>query len=253
MLKTRIIPCLLLKDKGLVKGRQFKDHYYVGDPINAVRIFSEKEASELVFLDITATFEKRTLDIVFITKIAEESCMPFTVGGGIKTIKDVKKILNAGSEKVSINTQAVDNPTFIKEIADTFGHQSIVVSIDVKKNKHGAYEVYTRSGTKPTGLDPVEWALKVESLGAGEILLGSIDLDGTMCGYDILLIKKVSAKVRIPVIACGGAGKLEDFGKAIKLGGCSAVAAGSYFVFYGKKRAVLINYPSDEEIREVIQ
>ncbi len=253
MLKTRIIPCLLLKDKVLVKGEQFKNYKYIGDPINAVRIFSEKQASELCFLDIDATAENRIPDLNFITKIAEECDMPFAVGGGIKTIDDVKEILNAGAEKIVINSQAVENPLLIKEISQTFGNQSVIVSIDVKKNKNGKYEVYTHSGTKPTGLDPLDWACQAELLGAGEILLCSIDLDGSMKGYDIPLIKKISDKVKVPVIASGGAGKIKDFNTAIKKGHCSAVAAGSYFVFYGAKRAVLISYPDDKEVKEAMK
>lgn len=253
MLKTRIIPCLLLKDKVLVKGEQFKNHKYIGDPINAVRIFSEKEASELFFLDIVATSQKRIPDLKFIAKIAEECDMPFAVGGGIKTVQDAKEILKAGAEKVVINSAAVENPNLIKEIAKNFGTQSVVVSIDTHKNRKGEYEVYTNSGANLTSLNPVDWAVQVESLGAGEILLCSIDKEGMMKGYDLALIKKIADKVKIPVVACGGAGHLKDFKDALKKSHCSAVAAGSLFVFYGSKRAVLINYPDEKEIRELLK
>jgi cyclase len=249
MLIPRVIPCLLLKDKGLVKTIKFKNPKYVGDPINAVRIFNEKEVDELIFLDVNATIEKRPPPLDVISQISDECLMPLTFGGGISTVDQVKQVLNAGAEKVSINTSAVENPILIKEASENFGSQSIVVAIDVKKKLFGKYEVFTHDGTISTGLDPFQFSQKMEQFGAGEILINSIDRDGTMLGYDINLIKSVTTAVNIPVIACGGAGKIQDFSEALLAGGASAVAAGSLFVFYGKRRAVLINYPAREELQ----
>ena len=248
MLKARVIPCLLLKNKGLVKTVQFKEPRYVGDPINAVWIFNQKEVDELIFLDIMATKEKKKPSIELISKISDECFMPLTVGGGIRSVEDIKELLNAGAEKVSINTYAVENPSFIKEASNVFGSQSIVVAIDVKRHKKGLYEVFTRRGSKPAGIDPVSLAVQMEAMGAGEILLNSIDRDGTWEGYDVELIRAVSDAVNIPVIACGGAGNLEDFAAAINGGHASAVAADSFFVFHGRRRAVLINFPTNEEL-----
>ncbi len=246
MLKTRVIPCLLLKNLGLVKTVKFSDPKYIGDPINAVKIFNDKEVDELIFLDITATNEKRKPSFEFISRIAKECFMPFSYGGGIRSLEDIKEILRLGTEKVVINSYAFENPGFIKEASKIFGRQSIIASIDVKKN-----EVFTNSGTRPTGLNPVDYAIKMEQMGTGEIFLNSIDKDGIMEGYDLELVKSVSEKVNIPVIISGGAGKLEDFKKAINHG-ASAVSAGSMFVFIGKNRAVLINYPNQRELEQVL-
>lgn len=251
MLKTRIIPCLLLKQKGLVKTVKFDKPRYVGDPINAIKIYNEKEAHELVFLDITATKEKRVPTSELVTQISDECLMPLAVGGGIRTMEDVQRLLKAGAEKVVLNTIAVEDPNFVKKAADAFGNQSITVSIDAKKSFFGKYEVFTNSGTRNTKLNPVEFAKEMEQKGAGEIFINSINLDGTREGYDLKLIKMVSDSVTIPVIACGGAGNIEDFGKAVHEGGASAVAAGSMFVFHGRRQAVLINFPNKDEIRRV--
>ncbi|TLD40944.1 MAG: Imidazole glycerol phosphate synthase cyclase subunit [Candidatus Jettenia ecosi] len=253
MLKTRVIPCLLLKNRGLIKTIKFKDPKYVGDPINAVRIFNEKEVDELIFLDTTATLENRKPNFQFISEIASECFMPFGYGGGIRDVNDIKEIFNLGVEKIIINSYAVENPDFIRKASELYGSQSIVVSIDVKKNFFGKYEIYTQSGKKPTKLDPVEFAVKMQEFGAGEIFLNSIDRDGTLQGYDIELIKKVSESLSISVIASGGAGKIEDFVDAAKKGGASAVAAGSMFIFHGKYRAVLINYPSPGLIERILR
>lgn len=251
MLQTRVIPCLLLKNNGLVKTVQFKDPKYVGDPINAVKIFNEKEVDELIFLDITATIENRKPNFKVISDIASECFMPFGYGGGIRNLDDIKKLFNLGVEKVVINSYAFENPQFIKDASEIFGSQSIIVSIDVKKSLFGKYEVFTQSGKKNIKLDPVKYAMLMENMGAGELFLNSIDRDGTMQGYDIELIKKVSESIKIPVIACGGVSKIEDFGEAVKKGGASGVAAGSMFVFYGKHRAVLISYPSIHELEKI--
>ena len=250
MLKTRVIPCLLLKGQGLVKTVKFKNPKYVGDPINAVKIFNDKEVDELIFLDIEATVEGRKPPIKLISEIASECFMPLSYGGGLRNMDDIKAIFNLGVEKVIINSYAIELPTFINEASKFYGNQSIVVAIDVKRSSKGKYEIFSRGGKKKTNLDPVEYAMKMETLGAGEIFLNSIDRDGTMEGYDIELIKEVTESVSIPVIACGGAGKIEDIVDAVKKGGASAVAAGSMFVFHGKHRAVLTTYPSVEELEK---
>jgi len=245
---TRIIPCLLLKGCGLVKTVKFKNPKYVGDPINAVRIFNDKEVDELVFLDISASSEGRDPPYEVIRDIAGECFMPVSYGGGISTILQMKRILNSGVEKVVINSAVVRNPTLIRAAADCFGSQSIVVSIDAKKKWTGKYEVCTHAGMQGTGMDPVEWAHIVEHEGAGEIMLNAIDRDGTMAGFDDKLISNVSHALNIPVIAVGGAGHVEHFDSAVRAG-ASAVSAGSMFVFQGPHRAVLISYPITSEIR----
>jgi imidazole glycerol-phosphate synthase subunit HisF len=252
MFRPRVIPVLLLKGKGLVKTVQFKNPTYIGDPINAVKIFNDMEADELVFLDITATNENRIPSAEIIKRISDEAFMPFAVGGGIKSINDVKSLIQAGAEKVVINSSSVTNPQLITEAANIFGNQSIIVSIDVKKNFWGKKLVYINCGQKSTGISPVEHAQKMEEAGAGEILINSIDLDGTMSGYDIELIKSVSESVFVPVVASGGAGNLNHFKSAITEGKASAVAAGSMFVFHGPRRGVLINYPEKKELAELI-
>ena len=237
----------------MVKTIRFKDPSYIGDPINAIRIYNEKEVDELIFLDITATVEGRQPPFKIISDIAGECFMPVAYGGGVRRLEDIKTIFNLGIEKVAINSYAVENPEFVKLAADRFGSQSIVVSIDARKRRWGQrYQVYTHGGREPTGLDPVEFAVQMQAMGAGEILLTSIDRDGTYEGYDIELIKKVTGAVGLPVIACGGTGKVEDFGAAVKQGGASACAAGSMVVYFGRNRAVLINFPTRRELEKVL-
>ncbi len=250
MIKTRVIPCLLLKNSVLVKTVQFGSPRYVGDPINAVRIFNEKEVDELALVDITATVQNKKPPFDFLKKIAEECFMPVAYGGGIRQLEDIGKIFNLGIEKVIINSQAAENPEFVKQAAEKFGSQSIAVSIDARKNALGNYEVFTRSGTKTANVNPVDFATLMAKMGAGEIFLNSIDKDGTMSGYDLELIREVSDAVNVPIIASGGAGKKEDFREAVDAG-ASAVAAGSIFVFYGKNRSVLISYPTKKELEQV--
>jgi cyclase len=252
MFRPRVIPCLLLWNKGLVKTVRFNDPTYLGDPINIVKIFNDKEVDELVFLDITATVENKKPPFKLISEIASECFMPLGYGGGIKNLEDIRTILSLGVEKIFINSYAVENPFFIRRAADLFGSQSIVVSIDVKKSLFIKYQVFTRCGKKATGLDPVRFAVEMEQMGAGELLLNSIDRDGTMQGYDITLIRAVSEAVGIPVVACGGARTVNDLAEAIKQGGASAAAAGSMFVFHGPHRAVLINFPSSEELQQAL-
>lgn len=256
MFRPRIIPCLLLKEKGLVKTIQFRDPRYIGDPINAVRIFNEKEADELIFLDIMASREggffglRRQAPIAFdlIVKISRECMMPLSYGGGITTTDEIQKLFGIGVEKVIINTQAAENPELIREASEIFGSQSIIVSIDAKKSIQGNYEVCIRGGAKSTGKDPVAFSREMAEAGAGELMINAIDQDGMMSGYDISLIKTVADAVSVPVIACGGAGKIEDLSDAYLNGHASAMAAGSMFVFHGRKRAVLINYPTRSEL-----
>ena len=250
MLKTRVIPCLLLRGAGFVKTTKFQKPVYLGDPINILKIFNEKEVDEVVVLDISATVEDRPVNLDLLKEIASECFMPVGYGGGIRDMEDVRRIFALGMEKVVVNSYAVKNPFFITECAELFGSQSIVVSIDVKKSLFGKYEVYIHSGRKRIKLDLVAHAIRMEELGAGELLLNSIDKDGAMNGYDIELIKTVTESVNIPVIACGGAGKLQDFLLA-KRAGASAVAAGSMFVFQGKHRGVLVSYPSYKELSEL--
>lgn len=247
---TRIIPVLLLKDAGLVKTVKFKDPRYVGDPINAVKIFNEKEVDELIFLDITAASANRKPPLDVLQRIAEECFMPLCYGGGIRSLEMIRNILKVGVEKVAINSHAAEDPMLIRKVADHYGSSTIAVSMDVKKNFWGKYHVHTKAGKFNTGLDPVKFAVQMDQMGAGELLVNVIDRDGTMQGYDIDLLKKITSEVSMPVIACGGAGKIEHFREAVESGGASAVAAGSMFVFHGAHRAVLINYPSQEEIKK---
>jgi imidazole glycerol-phosphate synthase subunit HisF len=253
MFRPRVIPVLLLKNLGLVKSVQFKDYRYIGDPINAVKIFNDLRADELVFLDILASKENRTVLLDFVRNVGDEANMPFAVGGGIRTIADIKEIINAGAEKVVINTQAVENPDFIRQAAEEFGSSTIVVSIDVKKKFLGKVQVHTMGGQKATGLDPVEFARQMEDKGAGEIIITSIEKEGKMEGYDLDLIKRVSEAVSIPVVANGGAGKLQHLKEAIEVSKASAVAAGSLFVYHGPRNAVLVNYPTATEIQQLFQ
>ena len=247
MFLPRVIPVLLLKDLGLVKTIQFENPRYVGDPVNAVKIFNAKEVNEIVFLDIQAT-KSHVINYDMIRKISQECMTPLTYGGGVTNLEDIERLFKIGIEKVAINTAGSIRAKLITDASENYGSQSVIASIDVKKHTNGAYEVYVGNGSIPTGVDPVSYAKKVEVLGAGEILLTSIDRDGTMIGYDIDLIKSVSNEVKVPVIASGGAGKLQDLRDAYLDGKASAVAASSIFVFFGRKKAVLITYPSRYEL-----
>lgn len=245
----RVIPCLLLRKSGLYKTVQFKDPKYVGDPINAVRIFNEKEVDELIFLDIEASVAARPPDLAMLRAIAGECFMPLCYGGGVRSLSDFEKILKVGVEKVSVNSALVECPEVVKEAARIHGSSTIVAGIDFRRTMFGKLTTWIRSGTVNTGRALVDLAKQAEDLGVGEILLNSIDRDGTMKGYDLEAVRAVTDAVRVPVIACGGAGGLPDFRAAIHDGKASAVAAGSYFVFVGRHRAVLITYPSQEQLR----
>ncbi len=252
MLLTRVMPCLLLRNSALVKTLKFKNPSYIGDPVNTVKIFNEKEVDELICLDITATNENRDPNFELIAEIATECFMPFTYGGGVNSIELLTELFSIGVEKVALNSKAIESPEFVTEASARFGSQAIVISIDAKKKLFGGYEVISRSGKSKSGTDPVSFARLMEENGAGEILLNAIDRDGMMEGYDLDLIASVSRAVSIPVIACGGAGTVEDFGHAVNQSGASAVAAGSMVVYQGMNRAVLINFPTQSELAAVI-
>ena len=252
MYYNRIIPCLLLQNQGLVKTIGFKKPVYIGDPINAVKIFNDKEVDELIFLDIEATREKRSPNFAYLKIIAEQCFMPLCYGGGISSIEDIRQLFSIGFEKVSINSSILKNPQLISEAAGIFGSQSIIGAMDVKKNVFGKKQVYMSRGQHATGITPVEYAKYLESLGVGEIFLNSIDADGKMDGYDLHVVQEVADAVRVPVIACGGAGNIEDMGRVVKEAHAGAAAAGSLFVFWGENKAVLINYPDKTKIAAVI-
>jgi imidazole glycerol-phosphate synthase subunit HisF len=246
--RIRVIPVLLMKNGGLVKTIRFKHPTYIGDPINAVKIFNEKEVDEIVLLDIDATLQNREPDYDKIKEICSEAFMPFAYGGGIKNIDQVKRLFQNGIEKVIFNTEVFLNPQILEKAATIFGNQSIVVSIDVKKDFFGKYKVFVKSGKHNTKYNPLEYAKKVEDFGSGEIFLTSIGHEGTYKGYDIELIKAVSHSVTIPVIAHGGANSIMNFLTAIEAG-ASAVAAGSIFVYKGVEKGILISYPNQEELK----
>jgi cyclase len=248
----RVIPVLLFRAGGLYKTTRFKNPIYVGDPINAVKIFNEKEVDELAFVDISATAEKRRPNFEVIREIAGECFMPLCYGGGVRTIEDIKEVIACGVEKVSINSSAVQNPAFVSEAASELASSTIVISIDVKRDFFGKYHVHTHGGTRKTEWHPVEFAILMEKMGAGELLLSSIDRDGTQKGYDVELIKSVADAVSIPVIACGGAGQVSHFSEALDAH-ASAVAAGSMFVFHGRHRAVLISFPTQQELKRAFK
>jgi len=250
MRRIRIIPVLLIQNGGLVKSIRFKKHQYVGDPINAVKIFNEKEVDEIVILDISASREKRPPNIHQIAEIAGEAFMPLAYGGGITNIEQIKAILYEGAEKVILNTSCFNHPQLLREASGQFGSQSIVASIDVQKDWLGRYRVFRNNGNINTGTSIVEFAKRVEELGAGEIFLTSIERDGTFEGYDLDLIRQVSQAVSIPVVACGGAGEVEHFTQAVTQADASAVAAGAMFVYQRPHRAVLISYPTQKELKE---
>jgi cyclase len=248
MLRPRLIPCLLIDNKGLVKTVNFKSGKYVGDPINTVRIFNEKEVDELIVLDIGASREKREPDYLIVERLARECRMPLCYGGGIKTVQQAQRIFGLGVEKVAISSAAIDDMGIVAEIAGCVGNQSVIVIVDVRKRSPGdSYEVWTHNGLKNTGKCPFEFAHYLENAGAGEIVVNSIDRDGTMQGYDLELIERMRNAVRLPITALGGAGSLHDIRQLIAKFGVMGAAAGSLFVFKGVYRAVLVNYPSRTE------
>lgn len=251
MFRPRVIPVLLLRNKGLVKSIKFKSFRYIGDPINAVRIFNDLKADELVFLDILASKENRTISLEFIKNVGEEANMPFAVGGGIKTIEQIQSIIGAGAEKVIINTMAAKEPDFIRQASETFGSSTIVVCIDVKKKFLGREQTWIINGSKSTGISPLDFAQKMEKNGAGEIIIQSIQRDGTMNGYDLPLIRKITEAVKIPVVALGGAGNMDHLKQAYHIGYANGLAAGSMFVYHGSRNGILINYPENRELLQI--
>jgi len=245
MYRPRVIPVLLLKNNGLVKSLAFEKHRYIGDPINAVKIFNDLKADELIFLDIMATKENRLISLDFVRNVGEEAHMPFAVGGGIKTIDDIRKIINAGAERVIIGSQAAIDPDFIAKATATFGSTTIIVCMDVKKDFLGREKVWIQNGRKQIAYSTVVYAKLMEELGVGELIVQSITRDGTMEGYNLELIKKVSENVKIPVVALGGATNLQNMKQAFTEGYANGLAAGSLFVYFGTKKGVLINYPEN--------
>lgn len=253
MLRPRIIPCLLVRNKGLVKTVGFQEGKYVGDPINAVRIFNEKEADELIVLDIDATAKNAGPDFKMIQFWAAECRMPLCYGGGVTSVDQAKAIIGLGVEKVALSAAAVANPPLVSAIADAVGNQSVVVVLDVKKNAAGRYELWTHNGTRATGLCPVEFARQMQQRGVGEIVVNAIDRDGQMKGYDLELAERVRAAVTVPMTILGGAGSLKDIGALVGKFGIIGAAAGSLFVFKGVYKAVLINYPNPQVKDDLIR
>ena len=250
MLRTRVIPVLLLRNKGLVKTIQFDKSKYIGDPINAVKLFNDKEVDELVFLDIDASKQNRKPDFDYLKSIASECFMPLGYGGGITTMDDINRLFSIGIEKVILNTVALNNLEIIKEAAKNYGNQSIVVSIDVNQNLFGKYQIFSHSKTKHKQTDLIDYINKVQEAGAGEIIINSVDRDGMMNGYDIKLIQRLSGILTIPMVITGGAGNLKHL-KEAEEAGASGVAAGSMFIYHGPHKAVLINYPTYQELKKI--
>ncbi|MCP4787040.1 MAG: imidazole glycerol phosphate synthase subunit HisF [Fuerstiella sp.] len=248
--RIRVIPSLLLSGDGLVKTTRFRKPVYVGDPVNTVKIFNEKEVDEIVILDIAATQRGTEPQFDRIREFASEAFMPLAYGGGIMNVDQIKRLFQSGVEKVILNTSLMNAPRLITEAADRFGTQSVVASVDAKRSLFGGYHCVTRGGRDTHRIKPRELARQVVEAGAGEILLNAVDRDGTQQGYDVPLVASVTSRVSVPVIACGGAGKVADFVEAVRVGSASAVAAGSMFVFHGVHRAVLINFPSEQTLAD---
>ncbi|URN83090.1 imidazole glycerol phosphate synthase subunit HisF [Acetobacterium wieringae] len=247
MLTKRIIPCLDVDHGRVVKGKKFQDIQDVADPVELGRYYSDQGADELVFYDITASYEDRDIFIHIVEKVAEAIRIPFTIGGGISKVEDFRKVLMAGADKVSVNSSAVKNPQLIREAALRFGAQCVVLSIDAKRNNKGSWDVYVKGGRENTGIDAIEWAKQGQDLGAGEICINSIDTDGVKKGYDLELNQKLSRLLTIPIIASGGAGKMEDFAEVLKIGADAALAA-SVFHYKEIPIADLKNYLHDQQI-----
>lgn len=247
MLSTRLMPCLLMSNGALVKTIRFKEGPYVGDPVNAVRIFNQKEVDELILLDIHATSQNRGIDFDTLEKIVSECFMPICYGGGVRTVEDMRRLYALGIEKVSLGAAAFEVPGLVQQASREFGAQAVVVTLDVKKNLFGKLTVRTRNGTQDTKILPPNAARAFSDQGAGEILLYSIDRDGTWSGFDLKLIESVSHSVTVPVVATGGAGSLQDIKTAVKDAGASAVAIGSMAVFQGKDLGVLIKFPARKD------
>jgi imidazole glycerol-phosphate synthase subunit HisF len=259
MVQTRVIPCLLLQYGSLVRTTQFKGPRFVGDPVDAVRVFNRTEADELILLDITASHTRGLFgpkvpegpDLELIARVSDESTVPLAYGGGVRTIEDISGLLRRGVDKVLVNARALEDASFVAKASGIFGSRRIAVSIDAKRLPDGRHEVYTGGGSRPSGIDPVSHAKRMESMGAGEILLSSIDQDGTLQGYDLPLVRAVAGAVSIPVMACGGAGSLDHFGAAIRAGASVAVAS-NLFIFDGGRRSAQVSYPRRTEIERAM-
>lgn len=248
MFRPRIIPVLLLKNLAIVKSVQFKNYRYIGDPINAVRIFNDLEADELVFLDITASRRKRLISLDVVKAVGEEAQMPFCVGGGIRTLGDIKAVIAAGAERVILNTSAGSDPDFVRAATDEFGSSTIVACVDVKRTLFGVERAWILGGSRATRFSPLDFAKLMEDKGAGELIVQSIEKDGTMEGYDLNLIRSISQAVSIPVVALGGAGRIQDLVDGYRYGLANGLGAGSLFVYQDKRKGVLINYPEKRDV-----
>lgn len=252
MINKRVIPSLLLYRGGLYKTTQFGNHRYIGDPINAVKLFNEKEVDELMFFDISASLNNKDLNYNMIQNIASECFIPLSYGGGIKTKEQISKLFRIGIEKISLSSSIIEDPKLLVESSKEFGNQSIIVTIDVKKDFWGKKKVFIYNGTKNTKLDPIQFAKHVESLGAGEIIINSIDNDGVMKGFDLELLENVKSNTNIPIVALGGAGNLNHLKEAFDKCKIDAVACGSLFLYKGPLKAVLINYPNYKEFQKFL-
>lgn len=248
MRRVRVIPVMLLMDEGVYKTVSFKDPKYIGDPINTLRLFNDKEVDEMIIVDINASKEDRSPNTELIEDLASECFMPLCYGGGIQSMEDIREVIACGVEKVMMNASALKSFDLLKEASAKYGSSTIVAGVDVKKNLFGKYKVYNHVNSNTEGMDVVQYCKQLEENGAGELFINFVDREGTMKGYDLSFIDKISAQLGIPVIVCGGAAKMEDFYQAVSHG-ASAVAAGSMFVYHGKHKAVLINYPSQEELK----
>ena len=252
MIKPRIIPILLISNQKVVKTIKFKKRIYIGDPLNTIKLFNDKEVDEIIVLDIDATKYKRKPNYLLIEKICSQCFMPIAYGGGISNLYEAKKILSLGVEKIVFNSSFIKDPKFVNELVNEIGSQSVVSSLDIRRNFFGNYKVFSSNGNSNTGIDPFKFAKELESNGVGEILINSIENDGMQKGYDLKLIQEMTKKLNIPVIACGGASSLEDMKKAFDIG-ASALAAGSLFIFKGPYRAVLINYPDYNTVNKIFK
>lgn len=251
MYRPRVIPCLLLQHKGLVKSVRFGSHRYIGDPLNAVKLFNDLRADELLFLDIRATLENRTIDVDLVRRIGDETNMPFTVGGGIRSPSAIESLIRVGAERVCLNSYALRNPAFVGEACAEFGSSTIVVCLDVKKNFLRPEQVYTHAGSRSVGRSPLEAARQMADLGVGELVVQSIDHDGMMGGYHLDLTRKIAESVSVPVVALGGCGTFDHIKQVVTEGRASAASVGSMFVYHGPRRAVLINFPPPAELRQL--
>lgn len=251
MLRTRVMPVLLLRRHGLVKTVRFKKPRYVGDPINVVRIFNDKEVDELLLLDIVATRAGTAPDFELLEQIATEAFMPVGYGGGIRTLEQARRVLRVGIEKISLNSVTFDDPSLVRRLADDLGAQCVVVSVDVKRTWRGRYEVFSHSGRKVPERDPLRWIERLVALGAGEVLVNAVDRDGTMIGYDQGLLHSLAGRFDVPIIACGGAKSPADMAQAARIAGVSALGVGARFIYEGPHRAVLVSYLSPGELADV--